>query len=65
MSFWDNLRRYPQFFISSVLGLLVVLTTPIIKLYNNQSGKKVLFIVFFASVFTIFWILNLMLYSDT
>lgn len=64
MDFWENLIRYPRFFISSLLGLILILITPLIKVYNETGNKKFLLLLFFSSIVTLFWIFNLMLYSD-
>ena len=57
MIFWDNLLRYPRFFISSMFGLILVLLNPFI----NQSKKfkgKVIFFFFFSIIITLFYILK-------
>ena len=33
-NFWENLRRYPSFFISSFTGLILVILTPFKKLFK-------------------------------
>ena len=40
--FWENVTRYPKFFITSVAGLLIIITTPFQRLLKNSS---ILFIV--------------------
>jgi hypothetical protein len=64
MNFWDNLLRFPRFFISSMIGLFLVLITPIIRLSKEMPNKKVLFILFFLGFGSIFWILNQMINPD-
>lgn len=64
MDFWDNILRYPRFFLSSMLGLFLVVVTPLIKLFKELPNKKVFFFLFF-SIFGIFaWTLNLMINPD-
>ena len=43
MVFWDNLLRYPRFFISSMLGLILILFTPIIEQLKKFNDKKIIF----------------------
>jgi hypothetical protein len=33
-SFWENVFRYPRFFISTVIGLLTIIVNPIIYIYK-------------------------------
>nr|YP_011006239.1 hypothetical protein V2485_pgp014 [Dictyotopsis propagulifera]WAM63243.1 hypothetical protein [Dictyotopsis propagulifera] len=42
---WHNLLRYPRFFISSLLGLLLVLLMPITKILNDNPKKWTIFVV--------------------
>lgn len=64
MNFWDNLLRYPRFFISSMIGLFLVLIMPIIKIAKEIPNKKILFGLFLVSFLTLAWILNQMLNPD-
>jgi hypothetical protein len=64
MDFWDNLLRYPRFFISSMIGLFLVLITPIIKLSKEIPNKKVFFLLFFVVFSILLWILNQMINPD-
>jgi len=61
MNFWDNLLRYPRFFISSMLGLVLVLTSPLIKISKEIQNKKFLFSLFLISAAILAWILVLMI----
>jgi hypothetical protein len=65
MDFWDNILRYPRFFISSLLGLVLVLLAPFIQFSKELQNKK----LFFGGLFFIFLFLiltlNLMLYSNS
>ena len=46
--FWTNILRYPRFFISSVVGLLLVIITPFRNLFKNRQSRifVIIFIVF-------------------
>lgn len=61
MVFWDNLLRYPRFFISSMIGLILVLLTPIITQVKKFNDKKVIYIFLISLLITLFWILKEML----
>jgi hypothetical protein len=61
LDFLENILRYPRFFISSLIGLISVLISPLIsffKLYPNNL-IKILFLVFL--LFTLILTLNNML----
>jgi hypothetical protein len=64
MNFWDNLLRYPRFFVSSMIGLFLVLITPIIRLSKEIPNKKVLALIFLMGFFSLLWVLNKMINSD-
>jgi Protein of unknown function (DUF751) len=64
MSFWDNLLRYPRFFISSMVGLFLVLITPIIRLWKEAPNKKLFFLIFLLGFILLFWVLNQMINPD-
>ena len=38
-TFWENIARYPRFFISAMLGLLLILISPFQKLLRTTVGK--------------------------
>ena len=38
-NFWENIARYPRFFISPMLGLLLILISPFQKLLRTTVGK--------------------------
>jgi Protein of unknown function (DUF751) len=64
MNFWDNLLRYPRFFISSMIGLFLVLLTPIIRVSKEIPNKKLLFLFFLSLVISLLWVLNQMINPD-
>ena len=61
MNFLTNILRYPRFFISSVLGLLLVLVTPLMKLFKEIKDKRLVVIFLFGGIASILSILNLMM----
>ena len=38
-NFWENIARYPRFFTSAMLGLLLILISPFQKLLRTTVGK--------------------------
>ena len=42
--FWNNVSRYPRFFISSLAGLILIILTPLRNLFKI---KKLRFILLF------------------
>nr|QIE12383.1 hypothetical protein Esil_037 [Ectocarpus siliculosus] len=61
MVFWDNLLRYPRFFISSMIGLILVLINPLIVVLKKFDDKKLIYIVFISGLIALFYILKEML----
>jgi hypothetical protein len=61
MVFWDNLLRYPRFFISSMIGLILVLINPLIVVLKKFDDKKLIYIVFISCLIALFCILKEML----
>ena len=37
--FWKNISRYPRFFISSLVGLILVILTPFKNLFKVPKGR--------------------------
>ena len=55
-NFWTNVFRYPRFFISSLLGLILIILTPFKNLFKNSKLRIFLIlglIVFFLSLYMI------------
>jgi len=57
VNFWENVLRYPKFFISSVIGLMVIIISPVRKLFANPNTKWfsiiIVLILFFCISLTI------------
>jgi hypothetical protein len=43
--FWENIIRYPRFFISSLAGLILIILRPIINLFKVKSSKPTIFLL--------------------
>lgn len=55
-NFWTNIFRYPRFFISSLIGLILVILTPFKNLFKTPKLRIFLFlflILFFIGLYTI------------
>lgn len=50
-NFWTNVFRYPRFFISSLVGLILVILTPLKNLFKNPKSR--IFLVVFLLLFFI------------
>lgn len=54
--FWNNISRYPRFFISSLIGLILVILTPLrnlLKLKRFQILLPIIFGLFFFLLYNI------------
>ena len=51
--FWENIKRYPRFFVSSISGLILVILGNILKqTKKNKILNNPLFIIIFLSTLT-------------
>jgi type III secretory pathway component EscS len=64
MNFWNNIIRYPRFFLSSIIGLFLVLITSLLQTFRNISDKRILFCLIFFCVVIIILVVKLMLNLD-
>lgn len=64
MNFWYNITRYPRFFISSMIGLFLIITNSFLTIFKDILNKKILFFLFLFSFCSMMLILNLMLNLD-
>ena len=60
-NFWKNVLRYPSFFISSMLGLILIILTPLKNILNNDKLRIFIIISIVLSLITLFLILKNML----
>ena len=61
MLFWDNLLRYPRFFISSMIGLILILVTPIIGQLKKFNNRKIIYFFLISVAIILFFLLKEML----
>lgn len=58
--FWNNVFRYPRFFISSMIGLIVVILTPFKSVFQIKKFRFITIGIGFICLFTIINILKIM-----
>jgi hypothetical protein len=58
--FWTNVLRYPRFFISSLIGLLLVIATPFRNLFKNPQSRIFLGLFVLVSLVALILILRSM-----
>jgi hypothetical protein len=56
--FWNNIARYPRFFISSLIGLILVILAPFKNLFKIPKLRLILICGFLAFIFLIYTILQ-------
>lgn len=55
--FWNNISRYPRFFISSLAGLILVILRPFKNLFKIKKFRIILPILFLLFVVILYSIL--------
>lgn len=58
--FWNNISRYPRFFISSVTGLVLVIITPFRNLFKIPKLRGILIVSIFVVIGLLYLILKSM-----
>jgi len=56
--FFNNISRYPRFFISSLVGLILVILTPFRNLFKIQKFRFIVPIFFIAFIALLYIILK-------
>ena len=59
--FWENVLRFPRFFISSVIGLLLTILGPFLNLLNRPKTTVIFIILSVMSITLLTVTLRLML----
>ena len=59
--FWNNISRYPRFFISSLAGLILVILTPIRNLFKIPKLRIILILVFLIFILLLYTIIKNMI----
>ena len=60
-NFWTNILRYPRFFISSLLGLVLVILTPFKNLFKTSKSRGFLALFFLLFLIILYNVLKNML----
>ena len=55
--FWNNISRYPRFFISSLVGLILVIVSPFRNLFKIKKFRFVIPIIFVLTIGTLYLII--------
>ena len=55
--FWNNISRYPRFFISSVVGLILVILAPFRNLLKIKKFQFLVPIIFILVIIVLYQIL--------
>ena len=48
--FWENVLRYPRFFISTMVGLISIILSPLIYLYKESPNKIITILLILISL---------------
>jgi hypothetical protein len=56
--FWNNISRYPRFFISSLVGLILVILAPFKNLFKIPKLRILLIISFLMFILAIYFIIR-------
>ena len=58
--FWNNISRYPRFFVSSLIGLILIIVTPFRNLFKIPRFRLIGAIVIFTVFGGLYFILQKM-----
>ena len=58
--FWNNISRYPRFFISSLAGLILIILAPFKNLFKIPKFRIILIISFVLFIILLYSILATM-----
>ena len=59
-NFWNNISRYPRFFISSVVGLILVILAPFKNLLKVKKLRFLIPLVLITIIFLLYKIITSM-----
>ena len=52
--FWNNISRYPRFFISSLVGLILIIIAPFKNLFKIKKLRLILIIFFLLVILLLY-----------
>ena len=58
--FWNNISRYPRFFISSLAGIILVMLAPFKNLFKIKKFRVVVIIAFLIFIILLYTIIRSM-----
>jgi len=56
-NFWTNIVRYPRFFISSMIGLILIILTPFRNLFKIPKLRWFLILFILVFIFSLYFVL--------
>jgi hypothetical protein len=59
-NFWTNIIRYPRFFISSMIGLILIILTPFRNLFKTPKLRWVLILFSLVFILSLYFIIRSM-----
>ena len=59
-NFWKNIFRYPKFFVSSLIGLILIILTPFKNLFKIKKLRIYIIIIFLISILSLYIIIRKM-----
>ena len=60
-NFWNNISRYPRFFISSMMGLILIILTPLKNLFKIPKLRFFVIVFFIGFIILIYFVIQNML----
>lgn len=60
-NFWNNISRYPRFFISSMVGLILIILTPLKNLFKIPKLRVVVIVFFIGFIILLYFVIQNML----
>ena len=60
-NFWENIFRYPRFFITSFSGLIIIILTPFKSFFKTSKLRFILIIVVIGSLLILYFTIKNML----
>jgi len=59
-NFWTNIARYPRFFISSMVGLILIILTPFRNLFKTPKLRWILILFSLTFILSLYFIIRSM-----
>ena len=60
-NFWNNISRYPRFFISSLIGLILVIVRPFRNLFKIKRFRILSLLILFLFIFLLYIVIKNMI----